>query len=151
MFKKIGNAIRRAYRWLMKKSNKLIPVAINIVEGIKVVMDTQADDIIALILKKVIKGKADDIIIDKARLFLETKLPVLLSQLVFMKTVVHTEDPNEQLKLLLLKLKDATKDVKKAVYLAIAAQATEFMSDGKLSWEEATILSQQVYNALKKK
>ena len=44
---------------------RIAPIAVNVVEQIKLVNETTAGDIIELIITKAIKGQADDIIVDK--------------------------------------------------------------------------------------
>jgi hypothetical protein len=65
--KKVWEYIKNLYAQLVDKTRQYVPIAINVVEGVKSVMDSPVDDVVLGIIKVAIKGQADDVIIDKVQ------------------------------------------------------------------------------------
>lgn len=150
LLKKIWNFIKNIFNKLDEEVKELVPVAIKIVEGLKKVMNSGTDDVVAEILKYVIPGTADDIIIDKAKAFIEKELPGVLLDLKLVNSIANIEDPNEKLKAVLAQFKLSSNDTKNIVYHGLAALAIEKLSDGKLSWSDAVALSEYYYKNVMK-
>lgn len=149
--KKIWATIKLFYDSLVGNTRKYIPVAINIVEAIKSVMDTPVDDILAEILKRVIPGNADDVLIDKIRSVVEKWLPKILLELKLVDSISSIEDPNEQLKAILAQLKLSSQETQNMLYHGLASLILEKLSDGELSWSDAVAISEYYYINFKKK
>lgn len=140
--------------WLSldKEIEKYVPAAINIVEGIKKVMDSPVDDIVLAIVKTAIPGTADDILIDKIKFLVEKNLPTILLNLKLINDIANIDNPNEQLKAILAELKFPNEQVAGAFYHSLASLILEKLSDGKLNWSECVLISEFYYkNVLKGK
>lgn len=141
----LWNSIKKLYASLNSTSKKMIPIALNIVEGVKKVMDTPTDDIILTIVKNAIPGTADDVIIDKVKSVVEEWLPKVLLELQVANSIAGIEDPNEQLKAILAQLKLSSDETKAIVYHGLASLILEKLSDGKLSWSDSTAIAEYYY------
>ena len=105
LIKKIWDGIKNLWAKVVDKTRDMVPVAINVVEAIKSVIDTPVDDILAEIVKRAIPGTADDFIVDKVRLTIEEWVPRILTQLVIIDGIANIDNPNDQLKAILERLK----------------------------------------------
>jgi hypothetical protein len=143
--KRIWNGVKRLYNRLVNKSRELVPVAINIVEGVKVVVDSPVDDIVAALLKKAIPGVKDDIIIEKIHGIIVKQVPLILSRLLMIDSISNIKDPNEQLQAIVKQLRISSDEQKNFVYHGLATLILEKLSDGKLTWGEAVMISEYYY------
>jgi len=148
--KKIWSAIRSLYESIVGNTRKYVPIAINIVEAIKSVMDTPVDDVIAEILKRAIPGTADDILIDKVKSVVEKWLPKILLELRLVESISGIEDENEQLQAVLAQLKLSSEETQNILYHGLASLILEKLSDGELSWSDAVAISEYYYINFKK-
>ena len=146
MIKKVWRLIKRLWSKLDNTLEKHIDMAITIVEVLKKVMDSPIDDIIFEIVKRLIPGTADDIVIDKLKQRIESSLPKMLRKLVIAKDISLIDDPNEQVKEILANIHFEDEQSKAAFYHSLASMLAEDLSDGKLSWSEAVVLSEFIYN-----
>ena len=80
---------------------RIAPIAVNVVEQIKLVNDTTAGDIIELIITKAIKGQADDIIVNQIRAKLKGKLPEVIEVMRLALSIAKVDDKNIQAKMVL--------------------------------------------------
>lgn len=142
LFKKIGEW----YNTLTNNVKVLVPIAINVVEGIKKVMDSPVDDIILSIIKTAIPGTADDVIIDQAKKILEEWIPKILLILYALDEINEISSKEEQLKYVLSHFKLANDDVKVSFYHNFATLILEKLADGKLTRSECIILTEYYYN-----
>jgi hypothetical protein len=143
--KKIWDAVRLVYEKLVGTTQKLVPVAINIVEGIKKVMDSPVDDIVLAIIKNAIPGDADDKFIEKIQKTVEMWLPKILLELKLVDSISHIADKNEQLKAILAQLKLSSSETQNIIYHGLASLILEKLSDGKISWTDAVAISEYYY------
>ena len=143
--KKIWNAVKSVYEKLTGTTKKFIPVAINVVEGIKKAMDSPVDDVVLTIVKTAIPGDADDKFIDKAKATIEQWLPKILIELKLVESIAGIEDKNEQLKAILSQLKLSSDETKAIVYHGLASLILEKLSDGKLSWSDSIAISEYYF------
>ena len=148
--KKIWSAIRSLYESIVGSTRKYVPIAINIVEAIKSVMDTPVDDVVAEILKRAIPGTADDILIDKVKSVVEKWLPKILLELRLVESISGIEDENEQLQAVLAQLKLSSEETQNILYHGLASLILEKLSDGELSWSDAVAISEYYYINFKK-
>lgn len=145
LIKKIWDGIKNLWNKVVDKTRDMVPVAINVVEAIKSVIDTPVDDILAEIVKRAIPGTADDFIVDKVRLTIEEWVPRILTQLIIIDGIANIDNPNDQLKAILEKLKLADDETKNIVYHGLASLILEKLSDEELSWSDAAAISEYYY------
>lgn len=152
MAKPGGTAIGNFFRWLTKLFNGLkskarvfVPIAIKAVEAVKVVWDTPVDDILAFVVKAAIKGQADDILIDKIKVTVETWLPKILLELKMIDSIVQIENQNEQLKAILAQFKLSSDESKNIFLHGLAVLIAEKLSDGKLTWSESAQIMEAAF------
>jgi hypothetical protein len=143
--KKIWEAVKVVYEKLVGTTQKLVPVAINVVEGIKKVMDSPVDDIILGIIAAAIPGDADDKLIEKISLTVQKWIPKILLELKLVDSIAHITDPNEQLKAILAQLKLSSSETQNIIYHGMASLILEKLSDGKISWTDAVAISEYYY------
>lgn len=151
LIKKIWDAIGKFFNRMEDETKRLVPVAIKVVEGVKSVIDSPVDDIIAEVIKKSIKGEVDDIIIDKIKLTVETWIPKILLELKMIESIANIEDTNEQLKVILEQFRFSSDETKNIFYHGLSCLILEKLSDGKLSWSDAIAISEYYYKNVVKK
>jgi len=144
-FKKIWNGVKSLYNKLVDKTRDLVPVAVNIVEGVKTVVDSPVDDIVAELLKKAIPGVKDDIIIEKVHGIIIKQVPVILSRLLMIDSIANIKDPNQQLQAIVKQLRVASDEQKNVAYHGLATLIIEKLSDGKLTWGESAMIAEYYY------
>jgi hypothetical protein len=116
--------------------------AVTIVEGLKKLLDTNIPDIITML----IPGSKDDMLVA----YLRDIVPPILEKTIIALNIVKSN--NQKSKIIekgLEYLKGATKDQKALFYTTFAAELNIALSDGKISFGEAIILSQLVYREIK--
>lgn len=143
---KIVTFVKKLWDSADKMAEQLCPVAIGIVNGIKGVNDSAAGDVIELILSKVIPGTADDVIIDMVRKWLTKNLPLIATDLKIIDSIAHTDDVNQQLKAICNAINVSSDATKNIIYHTLASKILEALSDGKITWGEAVMLSQYYYD-----
>ena len=148
---KIFRAIGKLFEGLRAETKRLVPIAINIVEGIKKVMDSPVDDIILAIVEGAIPGDADDILINKIKSVVEIWLPKILLELKMIESIANIEDRNAQLQAVLDQLKLSSDETKAIIYHGLASLILEKLSDGKLSWSDAIAIGEYYYQNISKK
>lgn len=149
MFKKIKIAARKFLMWIRRISYVIIPVAVDIAEGIKKAINHPAEDVISEIIKGIIPGKTDDIIIDKVRKLISENIVGVITSLKMVESIATIKDPNKQLKAILASIKFSSKDEANEFYAKLAASVAEKLSDGRLTIKEAYELTQEYYNLKK--
>ena len=130
---------------------RIVPVAINVVEEIKKINETTTGDIIELIITKAIKGEADDLIIRNLRVKLKEKLPEVIEVMRLALNIAKVDDKNLQAKMVLDAINFSPEQVKNAHYHTFCSMLIESVSDGKLTWGESVILAQYVYDNIYQK
>src|ERR1700749_3829927 len=101
LLRRIWATIAGLFHNLDDELKKLVPVAINVVEGIKAVMDSPVADVLETIIKKAIPGDADDVLIDKITATIKTWIPKVLLELNMVNSIANIQDTNEQLNAIL--------------------------------------------------
>jgi len=141
IFREIGNWFKR----LPQNVVTLVPIAINVVEGIKKVMDSPIDDVILFIIKNAIPGSADDVIIDKTKVLLEEWIPKILIILRGIDEVSGTKTEDEILNDIISDINTLNDESKAAFYHNFATLILEKLTDGKLTKSECIILTEYYY------
>ena len=129
---------------------RIAPIAVNVVEQIKLVNDTTAGDIIELIITKAIKGQADDIIVNQIRAKLKEKLPEVIEVMRLALSIAKVDDKNIQAKMVLDAINFSPEQVKNAHYHTFCSMLIESVSDGKLTWSESVMIAEYYYNKIYK-
>lgn len=142
---KVWAGVKNIFTKVDGSVDKLAPIAINIVQGVKTVVDGPVDDIVAAILKKAIPGVADNIIIDKVHELIIKYVPEVLSRLLMIQSIANITNPNEQLQAIVKQLRLSTDEQKNIVYHNLSTLILEKLADGKLTWGEAAVISEYVY------
>lgn len=145
LLRKIWTAVQKAYAKMVSETREMVPIAVGAVEAIKNVMDGPVDDILAEIIKAAIPGNADNILIDRARAVLAEYIPKVLFELKLIDSIANIDDPNEQLKAILLQLKLSSNETKAVVYHGLATLILEKLSDGKLSFSDSAAIAEYYY------
>lgn len=145
MLKKLWLSIAKMFDFLESKTKKLVPVAINVVQGLKAVMDGPVDDVIAFVIKTAIKGQTDDVIIDKTTETVKEWIPKILFELELINSIANIEDQNEQLQAILNKINLSSDEKKKIIYHGLASLILEKLSDGKITWSDSVAISEYYF------
>lgn len=151
LLQKIWNAIRLVFNKADEGTKRLVPIAINVVQGLKSVMDSPVDDILLSIIKAAIPGDADDILIDRITVVVREYLPKVLLDLKMVESIANIEDQNEQLKAILEQFKLSSDETKNIFYHGMSCLILEKLSDGELSWSDAIAISEYYYQNIAKK
>ena len=137
---------------LLAKTDELVeriaPIAINVVEQIKIINESSTGDIIELIISKAIKGKADDLAIKAIREQLRKRLPEVLEIMRLSMNIAKVDDKNLQVKMILDAINMSPDAVKNAHYHTFCSLVLEKISDGKLTWSESVLLAEYYYNKI---
>lgn len=144
LLKKIRAFLKKVYDKLVDESKQYIPIAINVVEAVKKVMDSQVDDVVLSVLKILIPNIPDEQV-DKVKGKIEEALPKLLLELNLVNSIANTDDINKQLQMVLDHLKLSSDDVKAEKYHTLASKLLMILSDGKVTWGEAVIFTEWYY------
>lgn len=140
---KLKELIKRIGGWFKLFLNKNLPVAVHAVQGVKKAIESGTFDDIANILKMVIPGGADDIIIDRISKFAKKHIPVICIQL----EILSATNSNEiNLKEALTKLKDVDGDKWAEFTSGLAGDILAMLEDNKIDAGEAKQLAKAYYD-----
>lgn len=131
--------------------DKFAPIAIGIVEQIKKVNESTTGDIIESILSAVIPGKADDVFLGIVREYLRSYLPKILAGMHISQSIAAIEDPNEQLKAIIVAINMSPDEEKNAKYHTLSVLILNSISDGKLTFGESVLIAEYYYSNIYKK
>lgn len=151
LLKKIWEVIKSIFQKIDEETEKMVPIAIKIVEGIKKVMDSPVDDIVLGIVTTAIPGDADDKLVEKVKSVVEKWLPRVLLELQLIDQISAVGNPNEQLRLILARLKLSSDETKNVLYHGLCALVLEKLADGKLTWSESVAIAEYYYKNFAKK
>lgn len=126
--------------------DKIIPVAVNVVQGVKKAIDTGNLDIVAEVAKKLIPGTVDDVIIDKAVEIAKKNIPRIAIQLDIIKNISEIEGTPEQMKEALFALKNVFGEKWEKFCTGMAQEIVVVMSDGDITTSEAWTLTKRYYD-----
>lgn len=143
-FKKIFAFIKKLYNSLKDETKQYLPIAIGAVEALKKLLDSHVDDVALAIVTTLIPSiPADKVNLVKAKL--EAALPKILLEMNLVNSIANIEDPNAQLQAILDALKLSSDDVKAEKYHTLASKILVVLSDGKVTWGEAVMLTEWYY------
>lgn len=130
---------------------KITPIAIGAVNALKGINDSFAGDIIETVLATVIPGKVDDIVIHNIRIKLKEILPKVILQLNIANTISHIQDPNEQLKAIVVAINMSSDETKNIYYHSLSVLILQSLADKKLTWSESVQIAEFYYTKIYKK
>jgi hypothetical protein len=145
---RILRAIGRLFNGLRAELKRLVPIAVNIVQAIKTVMDGPVDDVILSIIEAAIPGNADDILIEKIKSTVTEWLPKILLELKLAESITGIDNLNDQLKAVLVQLKLSSDETQNIIYHGLCSLILEKLSDGKLSWSDSIAISEYYYKEI---
>lgn len=146
MIEKIKNWFKSLFDKTKSLVNKHLPTVVLAVQGIKKVIDSGAVDFLADIVKKLISGTADDIVIDKVIAFLKERIPVLCIQLEILNAANVSGGDAEVLQQALDALKGTYGDKWEEFTSGLAGDLLEYLADGKIDSKEAMELAKEYYD-----
>jgi len=141
LFLKIKTWIIKTFTNTKKELKTIIPIAIEVVNGIKKFIDSPTADF----LTSVIPSTVDD----QVKIFLRTILPSVLKGLHKWESIINIEDENIQLKLIVEELKTLTKSEQDNIKTQAASELVVKLSEfeGKVvDINEAKIMTLTAYN-----
>ena len=141
---KILAFVKKLYAKLVDETKMYIPMAIEIVQTIKEIMDSPVDDIILTVISKLIPTlPMAQVAIIKQKI--EEYLPKLLLELNLVDTIANTQSLNEQLQMILDAINLSSDEVKAEKYHVLASKLLVILSDNKITWEEAVMFTEWYY------
>lgn len=149
--KKVGNFIAELWSKADVIVEKVTPIAIKVVEQIKGVNESATGDIIEMVITKAIPGKADDVLIEQIRLRLKEYLPIALKSLNISQSIADIDEPNEQLKAIIVAINISPEQAKNTFYHGLCTMIVDNLSDGRLTWAEAGQIAEYYYSNIYKK
>jgi hypothetical protein len=141
----IWNFIKNVFQKATDETKVIVPIAVEIVNDIKAVTDSGADDVIISLLEIPLPG-ATKVIIDKVHAWIEAKLPIAILSLNSINLIANITDPNTRLVAIINYYKALSGDPKAQFFSGLAAELTVDLSDGKLSIPEAYKLAKEYYD-----
>jgi len=151
LFKKIWQWIEGIFSKMEGTVEKFMPVATNIVEGVKKAIENDQILIVLEVIKFTIPGNIDDKIIDKALELTRKYIPKIALQLQIINSITEIEDTNEQMIAVINVLKNASKEEQSKYWHELAKQILYALADGKVTWgESASIVEYHYKNYIKK-
>lgn len=148
LLKKIWDYVKGLYEALIGTSEKYVPIAIRIVEGVKKVVESPVDDVVAAILKTAIPGTTDDVVIDKVKIIIENWLPKIALELRIINSINGIDDPNEQLKAILNEIRKLSVKGKWINYHDFAVMIIDLLADGRWTWADSVQLAEYTFQKL---
>ena len=145
LLQRIWAFIEGLFSKLEKEVEKLVPVATNIVQGVKKVVESGTTDTILEVIKFTIPGNTDDKIIDKAMEIAKEYIPKIAVQLNIIESVTDIEDVNDQMIAVVNVLKNANADDQSDYWHELAAFILKALADGKITLGEAGAIVEYHY------
>lgn len=143
--------IMRSVRNLDARIDILLPIVSNVVQGVKKAIEYKDFDMIVSVVKSIIPGTADDLIIDKAVALVRKHLPEIALQLQIVTAIADTEEPREQLIKIFAELQNVSDEIWQKFCSQLAQQLLIDMIDNKITWGEAGVYVELYYKTYIKK
>ncbi len=151
LLQKIWNWIETLWVKVETKVEELAPVATNIVEGVKKVVEDKTFLNVLEVVKFTIPGDTDDKIINKALELAQEYIPKIALQLGIISSIAEIDDVNQQMIAVVNALKDANDQQKSDYWHELAAFVLRKLADGKITLGEAgSIVEYHYQNYVKK-
>jgi hypothetical protein len=137
LFSGIGTFFRDLFGRARKVAEEVIPVGIEVVENIKVVMDSPVPTLLTML----IPGQVDDVIAAK----IKELLPTILLNLKIADECAKKQSNDEIIQCAIAHLRNYHPNAQKAYFLNIASMLSAALADGKLTWAEIVMITQYTY------
>lgn len=145
LLRKIWNFIERLFIQVEARIESYVPIAVNIVEGIKRTVESNQFNSVVEIVKFAIPGDTDDKIIDTVLDTTKKYIPKIALQLNIIDTITGIEDVNEQMIAVVNALKEVNNEQKNDYWHELAAFILRQLADGKISLGEAGAIAEYHY------
>lgn len=142
VFKWIENLYHKVAGFFLEQFRDHAQQAVTIVENLKMVLNSPVADLITIL----IPGSKDDMLVAYLRNIVP---PVLEKTIIALNIVKSNNSKSKIIEKGIEYLKGATKEQKALFYTTFAAELNIALSDGKITFGEAVILSQLVYRQIK--
>jgi hypothetical protein len=129
--------ISKMFHRLENDVQKLIPIAIAVVQNVKTIVDGPIADVIT----HLIPGELDDAIKEKLRQI----LPVVLLKLQLVASINNIADENEKFQAILKAINLSPDAAKNIFYHGLASLILQELADGKFTWSDATAVAEYYY------
>ncbi len=129
----------------------LIPIAINLVNGLKKVMDEPATDMVIAIVEAGLNNSADTVLINKAKAALDTWLPIILLKLQKAEDITKITNLQDQLVAALNELKFSSDTAKNMFWNDFAGVLLSALTTGTVTVEAGKVLIETYYQTYIKK
>lgn len=144
IFEFLKGLVNKALGSVLDLFRKHAELAVSITERLKQVVDSPVADVVTVL----IPGDVDSVIVARLR----KELPKVLEKLALATNILKEgETSSDVIALVLEYLKTANVDAKKMFWVTFAAEVNLVLSDGKITFSEAVIISQLVFNEVNKK
>lgn len=127
------------------EKQKVIELAINVVNAVKMVLDGEVDDVAIAVISLLNPALGTTLNTNKDKL--EKMLPDLILKLTLMKDIPG-ETQNDKVKYVLELLRVSDEDTQNAAYHNLCALVTKALSDGKITWTESILINEAKYKNL---
>ncbi len=145
LFQRIWGFIEGLFSKLEQEVEKYIPVAVNIVEGVKRTVENKQFKSVLEIVKFAIPGDTDDKIIDKVMEVTQEYIPKIALQLNIIESITDIEDVNEQMIAVTNALKSANDEQQSDYWHELSAFILRRLADGKITLGEAGSIAEYHY------
>ena len=150
---KLKKVFKQLFAWINKiwdkmddETKHLVPIAITLTNAVKQFVDSPFGEFSLEAIKALIKGPADDILIDKVHAYIDDKFPDAIIKLKLINSVAGIEDKNEKVTAILNFLKNTDISEKTGFWINLSAVILECLNDGKITIAEATLIIQTYYH-----
>jgi hypothetical protein len=144
LFQQILNWVKSTLGNLLEHFKGVAKIAVEITTKLKFIVESEALDVVV----DLIPGDLDNKILDKIRII----LPQVIKRVSLVAGIVSESDSNsEAIQKFIAHLRSLNPEGRKAFWVTFAAEMNIALSDGKLTFAEAVILTQLTYTELIKK
>lgn len=144
LFQQILNWVKSTLGNLLEHFKGVAKIAVEITTKLKFIVESEVLDVVV----DLIPGDLDNKILDKIRII----LPQVIKRVSLVAGIVSESDSNsEAIQKFIAHLRSLNPEGRKAFWVTFAAEMNIALSDGKLTFAEAVILTQLTYTELIKK
>jgi len=145
IFQKVWKWIENLFSTIEKKVEKLVPVATNIVQGVKKAIEDNRTEYVLEVVKFSIPGDTDDKIIDKAMKLAREYVPKIALQLQIINSITDLDDVNDQMVAVVEIVKQISPEEQSKYWHELAKQILYALADNKITWGEAGAIVEYHY------
>ena len=145
IFQKVWRWIENLFSTIEKKVEKLVPVATNIVQGVKKAIEDNRTEYVLEVVKFSIPGDTDDKIIDKAMKLAREYVPKIALQLQIINSITDLDDVNDQMVAVVEIVKQISPEEQSKYWHELAKQILYALADNKITWGEAGAIVEYHY------